>query len=57
MNIEGGVDAKEEDLIPLGYNKSIVHVDFMIGNSDLSIIGVKENNEEEVVFENGDFKI
>ena len=29
----------------------------MIGNSDLSIIGVKENNEEEVVFENGDFKI
>ncbi|MDY2888241.1 MAG: aminopeptidase [Candidatus Caccosoma sp.] len=57
MNIEGGVDAKEDDLIPLGYNKSIVHVDFMIGSSDLSIIGVKENNEEVVVFENGDFKI
>lgn len=57
MNIKGGVDAKEEDLMKQGYNKSIVHVDFMIGNSDLSIIGVKENNEEVVVFENGDFKI
>lgn len=57
MNIVGGTEAKEEDLIPLGYNKSIVHVDFMIGSKDLSIIGIKEDGTEIAVFENGDFVI
>ena len=57
MNIVGGTEAKEEDLIPLGYNKSIVHVDFMIGSKDLSIIGIKEDGSEVVVFKDGDFAI
>ena len=57
MNIVGGVEAKEEDLIPLGYNTSLVHVDFMIGSSDLSIVGVLENGKEIAVFVNGDFAI
>lgn len=57
MNIVGGTEAKEEDLIPLGYNKSLVHVDFMIGTSDLSIIGVTQEGKEVEVFVNGDFAI
>ena len=57
MNIEGGVTADEDDLIPLGYNKSLVHVDFMIGTSDLSIIGVTQDDKEVAVFVDGDFAI
>ena len=57
MNIEGGVTADEDDLIPLGYNKSLVHVDFMIGTSDLSIIGVTQDDKEIAVFVDGDFAI
>lgn len=57
MNIQGGVTANEDDLVPFGYNKSLVHVDFMIGSKDLSIIGVKEDGTEIDVFVNGDFAI
>ena len=42
-------------MIPQGYNKSLVHVDFMIGTADLSIIGVKQDGSEVVVFKDGDF--
>ncbi len=39
-----------------GANDSLVHVDFMIGTSDLEIVGIKEDGSEIVVFENGNFK-
>lgn len=57
MNIKDGTITPEEKLEPLGYNKSLVHVDFMIGTSDLSIIGVKEDGSEVVVFKDGDFAL
>ena len=57
MNIKDGVTSKEEDLIPLGYNKSLIHVDFMIGSKDLSIVGVKQDGTEVAVFVDGDFAI
>ena len=57
MNIVGGTETKEEDLIPQGYNKSLVHVDFMIGTSDLSIVGITQDDKEVEVFVNGDFAI
>ena len=57
MNIVGGTEAKEEDLIPQGYNKSLVHVDFMIGTSDLSITGITQDDKEVEVFVYGDFAI
>ncbi len=55
MNIKGGYTLSEEELIKKGYNKSLVHVDFMFGNSDMSIIGVKHDGEEVVVFKDGNF--
>ena len=57
MNLVGGTTASEEELKPQGYNSSMIHVDFMIGSKDLSIIGVKENGEEVAVFVDGDFAI
>lgn len=57
MNIENGTEMDEKDLIDLGYNKSIIHVDFMIGTSDLSIVGITKDGKEIDVFVNGDFAI
>ena len=55
MNIKDGYVLSEEDLMKKGYNKSIVHVDFMFGSSDMEIIGITQDGKEVVVFKNGNF--
>lgn len=55
MNIEQGNDLPEEELIKQGYNKSMVHVDFMFGSHDMEIDGVTENGELVPVFRKGNF--
>lgn len=55
INVEGGAEASVEELLALGINDSLTHVDFMVGTSDLSIKGIKEDGSEVVVFENGNF--
>ncbi|MFL0251303.1 aminopeptidase [Clostridium neuense] len=55
--IKGGSDMSEKELEALDVNNSITHVDFMVGTSDLSIIGVTENGEEVTVFKDGNFSI
>ena len=42
-----------EELHEMGINDSALHVDFMIGTDDLSIIGIKKDGSEFVIFENG----
>ena len=42
-----------EEMKQMGINDSAIHVDFMIGTADMSIVGVKKNGEEFVIFENG----
>ena len=37
----------------MGVNDSSIHVDFMIGTKDLSIIGIKRDGSEFKIFENG----
>lgn len=39
------------------FNDSVIHIDFMIGTSDMQIIGTDENGKEVVVFKDGDFAI
>lgn len=53
--IKNGENMTKEELKSAGVNYSIEHVDFMIGTSDLSIIGTRENGEEVTVFNNGNF--
>ena len=55
MNIEQGNDLPEEELIKQGYNKSMVHVDFMFGSHDMEIDGVTEKGELVPVFRKGNF--
>ena len=45
----------EDEAHALGINDSVTHVDFMIGTSDLSIIGVDKNGKEIKIFENGEW--
>jgi len=47
----------EEELKVRGMNDSLVHVDFMIGTADLSIVGTTANGEEITVFRDGNFVI
>ncbi len=42
-----------EEMKEMGINDSALHVDFMIGTDDLSIVGIKKNGEEFAIFENG----
>ncbi len=39
------------------FNDSKIHVDFMIGTSDLKIVGTDNEGNEVTIFENGDFAI
>ena len=54
--IKNGENMSKDELKSIGVNHSMEHVDFMIGTSDLSIIGTKENGEEITVFKNGNFQ-
>ena len=42
-----------EEMKEMGINDSALHVDFMIGTKDLSIVGVRKDGSELVIFENG----
>ena len=43
----------KDEMRAMGVNDSMIHVDFMIGTADLSIIGIKKDGSEFVIFENG----
>jgi aminopeptidase len=53
--IVGGQDMTDEQLLEAGVNESAIHVDFMIGNEDLCITGIRNDGSEEPIFENGNW--
>jgi aminopeptidase len=53
--IENGNEMTKEELEKVGFNTSLSHVDFMIGSSDLNIIGITFDNKEIKIFENGNW--
>ena len=55
FNIEGGTTMTTEEKLAHGLNDSLVHVDFMIGSSDLTIYGITASGEQELIFENGNW--
>ena len=52
---ENGVNMDNDELLKVGVNRSNEHVDFMIGTSDLKIVGTTATREEILIFENGNF--
>ncbi len=55
--VKGGAKMSEEELAAVGGNSSMNHVDFMVGTADLTITGIKENGDEVVLFDKGDWVI
>lgn len=53
--IKDGLNLNEEELISKGANQSNMHVDFMIGTSDLNIDGIKQDGTIVPIFRNGNF--
>lgn len=55
FNVEGGTEMTTEEKLAHGLNDSLIHVDFMIGSPDLTIYGIRQDDEKELVFENGNW--
>ncbi|EUJ29152.1 aminopeptidase [Listeria floridensis FSL S10-1187] len=55
FNIKGGENMSRKELDARGVNTSLVHVDFMIGSSEMDIDGVTESGETIPVFRGGDW--
>ncbi len=53
----GFEDMTQEECIKKGINDSMIHVDFMIGTKDLSIVGVTADGERIELFKNGNWAI
>ena len=45
----------EEELHSFGINKSLSHVDFMIGSKDLNVVGTTEDGREVQIFKDGNW--
>ena len=55
MNVVNGTTMKEEELVKLGYNVSLTHVDFMFGSNDMKITGYTHDGKEIPIFVKGNF--
>ena len=53
--IKNGLEMSDEELLENGINVSKNHVDFMIGTSDLEIIGITIDNKKIPIFSKGNF--
>ncbi len=55
--VKNGNSLTPEELAAKGVNKSIVHVDFMIGTKDFHIEGVKADGSKVLLMDNGEWQI
>lgn len=53
--VEEGKNMTAEQLQKVGFNESMIHVDFMIGSAELDIDGEKEDGTIEPIFKAGDW--
>ena len=55
--LPGGLEMSPEEIKKAGVNHSMIHVDFMIGTADLSIIGTSEDGKKTQIFKDGEWAI
>lgn len=53
--IKNGSEMSKEQLEEKGLNDSLEHIDFMFGTKDMKVTGINKNNEEIVIFEDGNW--
>ena len=54
-NTEPEKKYSEEECIRRGINESMIHVDFMIGSSDMNITGITANGERVAILKDGNW--
>ena len=54
---DGALDMSPEQRKEVGINESMIHVDFMVGTRDLSIVGVDKNGKQIQIFKDGTWAI
>ena len=57
LALGSGLDIIPKEENKYHFNQSIIHIDFMIGNEDMHIVGIDENDNEIIIFDKGDFAI
>ena len=55
--LEGFENMSVEECEKAGINSSMIHVDFMIGSKDMSIVGVTKEGERVTIFKDGNWAI
>jgi aminopeptidase len=55
--LTGSEQMSEAEIAKAGINDSLLHVDFMVGSADLSIIGLDKDGKESAIFQNGLFTL
>ena len=53
--VKDGANIADEDKDGLGINVSMTHVDFMIGDKDLDIVGIQQDGQEFQIFKDGNW--
>ncbi len=53
--LEGYENMTNEQIEHMGINSSMIHVDFMIGSKDMSIVGITKTGERVQIFKNGNW--
>ncbi|MBR4943353.1 MAG: aminopeptidase, partial [Clostridia bacterium] len=53
--LKGFEKLSDEECKERGINESMIHVDFMIGSRDMSIVGVTKDGRRVQIFENGNW--
>ena len=57
MNVKGGTEMNEEELVAAGSNLSMVHSDFMFGSEDMQVEGTQKDGTKVAIFKDGNFVI
>ncbi|WP_157261288.1 aminopeptidase [Paenibacillus wynnii] len=55
FTLQDGIAMSKEQLVDKGMNQSLIHVDFMMGSSDMNIDGITDDGTAEPIFRNGDW--
>ncbi len=54
-NLKNGLAYSKDELLTLGANQSLIHVDFMVGDETLNIIGKTKKGQEILIMKDGEF--
>jgi len=56
-NLKGSISLTDEQKQAAGMNSSMIHVDFMVGSTELSVVGVKKDGTRVTVLEKGNWAL